>query len=239
MWGVLSFPKRRPIPRHMNRSSFARGACLSLCLAFLAGCAAVPPPPPSGTAGEGEAGRLQTYAARAASLARLTDWEVEGRLALTTPQGGWQARLHWVRRGEAHRIDLAGPLGSARLRLTQDATGAVLRDAQHSYRDTNAERLLARALGWPVPFDGLDYWLRGLPAPAAPPPERRDLDEQGRLTHLRQYDWDIRFLEYARFGSYELPRKIFLARAYAGAEAAQERLEVRVVIERWELAPRP
>lgn len=233
-----------------SRASLASFALLTLFFTLLAvGCAAVPPSPGVDGAGVSPAERLQAYTARAALLARLTDWEVEGRLALSTPEGGWQARLHWVRRRDEHRIDLAGLLGGTRLRLTQDAAGAVLRDAAHTYRDTNAERLLARALGWPVPLDGLGYWLRGLPAPDGPPPARRELDALGRLTYLSQHDWDIRYLEYARLGPYELPSKVFLERTFANGGAAADggaplppppgRLEVRLVIERWALSPRP
>lgn len=198
-----------------------------LVLVFLAGCAAVPARAP-------EADRLQAWTARAQRLAPLTAWEVQGRLALATPEEGWQARLRWVRRRDEHRIDLTGPLGRGHLRLTQDVRGATLHDGERTYRDTSAQQLLARTLGWTVPFDGLGYWLRGLPAPDTPA-ARRDLDAYGRLARLEQHDWDIRYLEYAHFGGHELPSKVFLTRAAPGRGTKEETLEVRLVIERWEL----
>ncbi len=197
-----------------------------LCLVFLTGCAAVPPRAP-------EADRLQAWTARAQALAPLTVWEVRGRLALATPDEGWQAQLRWVRRRNDHRIDLIGPLGRGHLRLTQDARGATLHDGEHTYRDGSAEQLLARTFGWSMPLDGLGYWLRGLPAPDAP--ARRDLDACGRLARLEQRDWDIHYLEYARFGEHELPSKVFLTRTALGRDTKEETVEVRLVIERWEL----
>lgn len=193
---------------------------------ILAGCAAVPE-----RASEDD--RLRAWTARTQRLAPLTVWEVHGRLALATPDEGWQARLRWVRRRDDHRIDLTGPLGRGHLRLTQDALGATLRDGEHTYRDRSAQQLLARTLGWTVPFDGLGYWLRGLPAPDAP--ARRDLDAYGRLARLEQHDWDIRYLEYARFGGHELPSKVVLTRTALGRATKDETVELRVVIERWEV----
>jgi outer membrane lipoprotein LolB len=199
-------------------------------LFFLAGCATVPAPAPLGDP-------AVAWETRRHTLAPITAWEIHGRLAMHTREEGWQARLRWVRRCEQHRIDLTGPLGRGHLRLTQDNDGATLSDAQHVYRDSNAEQLLARATGWYVPFEGLGYWVRGLPAPDGP--SRQDLDGHGRLRSLQQHDWDIRYLEYTRVGGHELPSKLFLKRVLQSggtARSPEDRtLEVRLVIERWEV----
>jgi outer membrane lipoprotein LolB len=198
--------------------------------ALVSGCATAPSPPPV----ENPAA---TWEARQTQLRPITTWNIQGRMAMRTQEEGWQATLNWVREGERHRIDIIGPLGRGHLRLTRDNHGAELRDAdQHSWRAENPELLLYRTTGWLVPLDGLNYWVLGLPLPDIA--ASQELDPQGRLKTLAQSGWDIRFLEYTRYGSLELPSKLFLKRQGRGTNgipAGDTTLEVRLVIEHWTL----
>ncbi len=123
------------------------------------------------------------------------------------------------------------------MRLTQDRDGAELRDAdQKTWYAPNAQQLLFRTTGWLIPLDGLNYWMLGLPVPEAA--ASQDLDEWGRLKTLRQSGWDIRFLEYTRIGTVDLPSKLFvkkLAEPAAGNDPQNATLEVRLLIEHWAL----
>src|SRR3989344_5287733 len=77
--------------------------------------------------------------------------------------------------------------------------------------------------------------VRGLPAPGAK--AEQELDEDGRLKTLTQLGWAVEFLEYGRYGAYELPSKLFARRHenVPGIGLNHVTLEVRVVIERWAL----
>jgi outer membrane lipoprotein LolB len=197
---------------------------------FAAGCVTAPSLPPV----ENPAA---TWQARQTELRPIDTWNIQGRMAMRTPEEGWQASLNWVREGERHRIDIIGPLGRGHLRLTRDKQGAELRDAdQHSWHAENPELLLYRTTGWLVPLDGLNYWVLGLPSPDIA--ASQELDPQGRLKTLSQSGWDIRFLEYTRYGSLDLPSKLFLKRQGRGADgdpAEAATLEVRLIIEHWTL----
>ena len=96
-------------------------------------------------------------------------------------------------------------------------------------------QLLVETTGWDVPFDDMDWWVRGLPAPGAK--AEQELDEDGRLKTLTQLGWEVEFLEYGRYGAYELPSKLFARRHenVPGIGLNHMTLEVRVVIERWVL----
>jgi len=195
---------------------------------LLTGCAALPARAPD------EVARL--WAERQQALAPIADWDLRGRIALRNRDEGAQASLHWIRRDDSHRFTLVGPLGSGQMRLTQDAAGAELRDAERNVRRArDARALLRQAAGWDVPFEDLGWWVRGLPAPGAV--TERVLDDDGRLRQLTQLGWEIEFLEYARYGRYELPSKLFIRRhdGPSGEDPDRATLEVRVVIERWAL----
>jgi len=206
--------------------------CRGVILAalWLAGCTTIPSPPPSDNP-------AATWQARQVALAPLTRWTIQGRLALRTADNGGQASLQWVRDQDRHTIDITGPLGHGHMRLTQDRNGAELRDAdQKTWYAPNAQQLLFRTTGWLIPLDGLNYWMLGLPVPEAA--ASQDLDEWGRLKTLRQFGWDIRFLEYTRIGTVDLPSKLFvkkLAEPAAGNDPQNARFEVRLLIEHWAL----
>jgi outer membrane lipoprotein LolB len=199
--------------------------------ALVAGCATAPPPSPP------VENPAAAWLARQAELKPVIAWKIQGRLAMRSDKEGWQATVYWTRDGERQRIDLAGPLGRGHLRLVEDGQSAELRDAdQRTWHADNAEQLLFRTTGWRVPLDGLNYWVRGLPAPGTAATE--ELDNRGRLKSLVQSGWDIRFLEYTPYGSFDLPSKLFMKRQGNGADdspAKNSALEVRLIIERWTL----
>lgn len=195
---------------------------------FIAGCATAVPPPPAADVDA-------AWNLRQATLKPVTAWHVRGRLALRAADQGWHATMNWERDGERHRLDFTGPLGHGHLRLVQDDRGAELQDTeQRIWRAGDAESLLYRATGWRVPLDGLNYWIVGLAAPDSV--SNRQLDAQGRLKRLTQSGWDIQFLEYNHYGSFDLPSKLFITRQggrVEGKPVGDETLEVRLSIERW------
>lgn len=167
---------------------------------------------------------------RAAQLSALRDWELRGRVAVQTDDNrGGQAALHWRHEAERHTLTLRGPLGGGLLRLQQDRDGAHLQDAEHrDYRAASAEEALFTATGWRMPVSGLEYWIRGLPAPGDI--AHQDWDERGRLARLQQFGWDVHFLDYSPSGRYELPSRIDVI---LPALDNQARAEARIVIDEW------
>jgi outer membrane lipoprotein LolB len=192
-------------------------------IAFLAGCAAVSERPPSPDI-------AAAWQMRQASLAAINRWELHGRVALRSGDDGGQASLQWTRDVDMHRIELTGPISSARVRLTQTPFGAEMRDTEdHVYRDSSIQRLLQRRIGWELPVDELNYWILGLPARGAV--SRSELDPWGRLKTLEQAGWEVRFLEYAQQGELELPSRLSARRVGSSTP-----IEVRVAIETFNLA---
>jgi outer membrane lipoprotein LolB len=187
-----------------------------VALALLAGCAT-----PVETATH------PAWPARQRTLVALRDWSVNGRLAVTTAQEGWHVSLYWVQQGPVYSIDLIGPLGQGRVRIQGDARGVSLRTADGQLqRATDADELLARAVGVRIPLNGLLYWVRGVPDPGQP--GALALDEQGRLSRLEQGGWRIEYLDYMPVAALELPRRI---------RATQGEIKVQIVVNDWSLAP--
>jgi outer membrane lipoprotein LolB len=186
---------------------------------FLAGCAAVPPAPV--VAPQAEA----LWHARQEQLAQLSDWSLEGRVAVTAGDEGWNANLLWSQQSQQYRIRILAPLGQNAAWLEGDAEGVTLRTAdRRTVRAADPEALLHAELGWSIPLSGMRHWVLGLPDPGEPAVPQ--LDATGRLAALDQDGWHIEFLRYRDAGTWNLPDKIFLER---------QQFKVRLVIDQWSL----
>jgi outer membrane lipoprotein LolB len=207
------------------RHEFPRRFRFILAALLIGGCAALPQRAPVENPDA-------TWQTRQSQLARLDVWDLRGRVALRTDEQGAHASLRWVRDRERHRMNLAGPFGGGRVRLTYDRGSAELRDADGGiFRGATMQQLLLRATGWNLPIEGLNYWVLGLPDPGAP--AQSTLDEWGRLKLLEQLGWSVEFLEYTQAGEHELPKVVFIR--HKPRDKSDAEIEVRLAIETWEV----
>jgi len=170
----------------------------------------------------------QAWRDRQAQLARLDQWNLEGRVAVSTPTDGWQASLRWRQQADGHyAIRIIAPLGQGSVALDGGPDGVVMRTTEHPRPVTaaDAETLLYDRLGWRVPVAGLRYWILGLPDPKLEAPEL-ELDNEGRLASLTQDGWQVEYRGYQQVGAYQLPGKIFME---------NNSLKLRMVIRTWSL----
>jgi len=200
-----------------------------------AGCAVAPPRP---VADEPRA----AFHERVAEMRQVDHWELRGRLAVKTRKRGESISMYWRREGgREHYINLYGPMGAGRVILEQDAGGATLRDNEgETHEDDSAEELLYRVAGWRVPFQSLQHWVLGVPAPQGE--YDMELDGWGRLTSLTQNGWRIRFEEFHYIDDQDMPRKLVMnalpgTQHIVGDESGENAtIQVKALIKSWEWA---
>jgi outer membrane lipoprotein LolB len=154
----------------------------------------------------------------------ITDFSLDGRVAIKADTKGYSANLQWRHVGEADSLRLLSPVGTVIAQLEADAGGAELVTADRQvHRSGNVQELTRQVLGWDLPLDGLQNWVLGRTDPAFPvEAERRDA--RGRLQRFTQNGWRISYLAYAGDGA--LPARMTLL---------HERLSLRLVIDRWDI----
>ena len=75
------------------------------------------------------------------------------------------------------------------------AIGASLvTSKQETFRARDVEALTVEILGWRLPLDGLQYWIRGEYSPLSA--ASVDLDSEDRIVAIRQDGWEINYLRY-------------------------------------------
>lgn len=191
---------------------------MTLLIVLAAGCAVTPPASPTAP---------DAWAARQSTLARLTQWQADGRIGVVNSQDGWHASFQWAQQDPTYRIDIIGPLGQGRITIQGDEREVSIQ-TQDGQRSTapDPDLLLEQTLGLRLPVTGLRYWVRGLPAPG--PTALLQTDAAGRLTRLEQNGWVIEYPSYAPSSVFnlDLPERIVARRLDLG---------VKLVIEQWML----
>lgn len=167
----------------------------------------------------------EVWSDREAELSGVKHWFVTGRVAIRNGVESWHVNLLWLQQADEYQIRLFGPFGAGQVQLKGDLSGVELLTADNEMHYANdVDQLLYDATGVTMPLAELRYWMLGLPAPNGK--DVKHLNSQGRLKMLQQSDWKVRYKRYTKVNGLILPKKIF---------ARQGELDVRVVIDKWEL----
>jgi len=192
---------------------------LTLLLAGLAGCAALPPMP------EDQLAARTAFLERAAALEAVRYWRFVGRLTLELPTESWSGQLNWRTENVRQVIDLSGPMGRGGGRLVLGGYQAVLITREGDrYEAGDADELMALVAGREIPVGGLDYWVRGMPRPGVGFDLRAEADGQPR--RLVQDGWEIVYGVFEDAAPVAMPMSVELQR---------EDMRIRLIIQRWQL----
>ena len=197
---------REPARRSLARASAAFGALAAA--AFLAACAPV---------------ALQR--APGAPAPAPGSFDITGRLSARHGGDALAANFHWRHGAGRDELDLASPLGQALASLSGDAGNVRLETSDGRVTTaTDWSALTAQGLGWPLPVEGLAFWIQGAPRTGA----QSDIEtgSDGRIAVLRQDGWTIVYQAFAQVASGDWrPQRMTLS---------YPDVEVRIAIDTWQ-----
>ncbi|EOI1119214.1 lipoprotein insertase outer membrane protein LolB [Klebsiella oxytoca] len=112
----------------------------------------------------------------------LNQFQTRGAFAYLSNEQKVYARFFWQQTGQdRYRLLLTNPLGSTELSLTAQPGSVQLIDNKgQTYTATDAEEMIGRLTGMPIPLNSLRQWIIGLPGEATD----YSLDDQYRLREL-------------------------------------------------------
>ncbi len=156
-------------------------------------------------------------------LRALDDWRLEGRLALSTGQQGYNGTLTWEQLEDDLDFRFRGPFGFGGFRIhgsheqlrikTMGGTELLMSDPETDMRDK---------FGWAVPVYSMRFWMVGVSDPEAEAEEI--VDDLGRLVELEQNGWLVKYTAYRAHEGVDMPRKMTMENG---------ELRIRVVADRW------
>ena len=196
-------------------------AYLTLCLlATLAACSSLPSKAPIVTPAS-----LSLHQQHLASLSRIQQFELKGRLGVQADGKGYSASLVWQHNADHDDIRIYSPLGGQLARIQKTADGIRLEDAQGQVSvGKDAESLTQALLGWRLPLSGLADWVLGRPLNAGM--ATLTWDEAGHTLSLNEADWAIVYQQYQASQPAFLPHKLSLK---------NERVQLKLIVEKWTL----
>lgn len=171
--------------------------------------------------------RQAAYQERAEKLMAVEAWGLSGKLSLDDGEDGGSGRLQWNTQQDNSVLDFHGAIGRGAWRLETGPGGATLSEANGSVQtadDINA--LIQERIGWPVPVEALQWWVRGLAAPGDR--ETEELDAEGLLLNLEQFGWRVEFNRYDSKTGLALPVRL---------DATRDSYRLKLAIGRWQMNP--
>jgi outer membrane lipoprotein LolB len=161
---------------------------------------------------------------RTVEPAQVVAFDLDARFSLRLPKESLPGRVRWQHDPALDELWFYSPVGSAVARLRQDASGALLVTGEgQEYRASDLRQLAGEVLGWDLPLEHLQFWVRGLPGPG---PADQELDRDGRPALIRQAGWEVAYLDWTPAGVAGLPSKV---------DVRGERLRMRLVVDDWKV----
>ena len=151
-------------------------------------------------------------------------FELTGRLSARHGNDALSAGFHWTHERAHDELELTNPLGQTIARLSGDAGGVRLQSSDGQVEKANDwASLTTRALGWPLPVEGLAFWIQGVPHDGAPAAVEAGTD--GMPVTLRQDGWNIVYQAFEA-GADGVPRPKRLTLDYP-------EVELRIAVDEW------
>lgn len=189
-----------------------------LPVVFMAGCATMPPSEPQGPVAAPAA-----YAQHADTIARISTFALNGRIAVLTEKKGFSGGMRWHHHTEGDEIGFFSPIGTQLGQISASHEGVTLTTSdKKTYTADDAETLTQQTLGWSLPMTGLPDWVLG--RPSAGEVDILAWNAQGGIQRMRQDGWEIEYPAYLNGNGWTLPGKIILK---------SPQLDLKLVVEQW------
>ncbi|WP_423910317.1 lipoprotein insertase outer membrane protein LolB [Candidatus Spongiihabitans sp.] len=174
----------------------------------------------------------------------ISSWALKGKIGVKTGNKGGSATLKWSYVNDHQEIELYGPFGGGRIKISVTSDSAILKDTKGSViKGETADQVLYQRLGWQVPFTELIMWCRGLPDGDATDVV---IDQYGRLKSFNQGVWQVEYQEYRSVNDLILPRKLTVTSLPGGmalyddhGKYIGDQLSVKVILKRWSAINQP
>lgn len=194
-------------------------SCFTLsALLLLAGCETLPP-------------MTDLSPITVTDARQATAWELQGKLAIKTPDDKLSANIYWRHSEDRDELTLTTMLGTTVLTLNSTPNSAHLHIDGKDFRDDNAQRLLERVSGWSIPLADLPLWITGQVGPNDQVIARDSQGKPKQLTNTQTPPpWQVAFLSWQSQSGTSVPHQLKLERGD---------LQLKLQLNQWQALGKP
>jgi len=188
---------------------------------------------------------LQAYTQHTQKLDEFNNWVITGRIGVKGPEGAFSGSFKWIQLQDTFSITVSGPLGQGATTVQGDKLEATLTNGQTGEISWGKpQTLMNQALGWSLPMQHIQQWIKGHPGEEmanvrirkgkevifynyAPKTDLR-LNKENALALLKNGNWRIEYNKYKPFENkvynVSLPHKVI---------ASNKSLTLTFIIKNW------
>lgn len=202
------------------RQALMAAGLITSCTLGLTSCSSMPIAPASTAATAASLQRMQ-------SLAAVTQFALEAKMAVQFNGKGYTARLQWQHQADVDALRVFSPLGQQLALIERSADSVTLTDQSgRQHHASDVASLTEQLLGWRLPLSGLRQWVLGMPH--ADTPYQASYLITGEPQTLEQDGWQI---EYGDYSSVTLPEAT--ASLPGLIRLQQNDIRLKLVIQHW------
>lgn len=193
---------------------------LAIGLLVITACSTLPTPKPITPAMQA------LWQTNQSQLQTIQQWQINGRIAITTPDENWIANVYWQQQGDFYRLQFHIPPGQSVMALNGNSSTVTLRTSDdQTFVAQDPDELIQKVLKLMIPVKGLRFWILGIPTPNSISTHYQ-LDDTAHLSFFQQDGWNIEYKRYQDVANTRLPDKITLQ---------NDKFKVKIAISEWNL----
>lgn len=150
---------------------------------------------------------------RQMQLAKIQSWKMSGALSIAqVDQQSEIVNYTWEQiNPERYRIKIMSALNLYTVIITRQFHVITLsKNGTTVFNAKTPEKLMKKALGWSLPIQPLQNWIKGMPVNGD---YTAKYDQYGHIILLQQMGWVIKYDAYKTNGNFDLPQQIILRRS--------------------------
>jgi outer membrane lipoprotein LolB len=171
-----------------------------LLMGLLSACQNLAPP----------AGETDSWTQLRRQLQGLESWQLRGRVNIRYQQESHTPRIQWQQQQERYHIRLWGTFNAGNTEINGRPGWVSLEQDGEVLTANTPEQLILDQLGYELPVSYLEYWIKGIPAPAS----SADLqfNELNQLAGMTQDGWTVEYSDMRQYAELSLPRRVDVSR---------------------------
>ena len=170
--------------------------------------------------------QLKRWDKHQASVKEILAWKITGRLSVKNFNDSAMMNIHWAHSNDAYEIRLIAALGQGTFLIKGSNKGVSIQTPKNEIFTANTlDQLIYEQLRWDIDLNALKFWIRGVPEPNIKY-SQLFLDENGRLSDMKQSDFTVSVLRYQDSNGLFLPEKLFIK---------GKNIQLRLIINNWDI----